>query len=70
MINLQNLLDDVDLPAVGVGVDGLGLGRAIGGEEEEFAVVQTQRRQVDETTPHGAPTRQPMVYGSKLTWNR
>src|SRR5512144_66117 len=46
------------LPAVGVGVEGLRLWGTGRGDEEELASVQAQRRQADEATPHGPPTRQ------------
>ena len=51
-------LVDFDLPAVGVGVEGLGLGCAEGGEDEQLAVVQTWRREVDEAAPDRTPPRQ------------
>ena len=44
--------------AVGVGVDGLVLGCAEGGQDEQFAVVQAQRREVDEAAPDRTPPRQ------------
>ena len=46
------------LPSVGVSVDRLILGCAKGGEDEQFAVIQAQRREVDEATPDGPPSRQ------------
>lgn len=45
-------------PAVGVGVDGLVLGCAEGGQDEPLAVVQAQRGEVDEAAPDGSPSRQ------------
>jgi hypothetical protein len=39
------------LPAVGVGVDGFGLGCAEGGDEQEVAVLQAQGGDVDEAAP-------------------
>ena len=49
-----------DLPSVGVGIDSLVLGCAEGGKDEPLAVVQTQRREVDEATPDRTPSRQHM----------
>ena len=46
------------LPAVGVGVDGLVLGGTEGGQNEQLAVVQAQRREVDEAAPDRTPPRQ------------
>ena len=45
-------------PAVGVGVDGLVLGGTEGGQNEQLAVVQAQRREVDEAAPDRTPPRQ------------
>ena len=46
------------LPAVGVGADGLVLGCAEGGQDEQLAVLQAQRREVDEAAPDRPPPRQ------------
>ena len=57
--------DYFHLPAVGVGVEGFGLGCAGGGDEEELAIVQAQRGQVDEAAPDGTATRQPMALAGR-----
>ncbi len=53
------------LPAVSIGVEGFGLGYAGGGDEEELAIVQAQRGEVDEATPEGTATQQPMVLAGR-----
>lgn len=49
------------LPAIGMGVEGFGLGYARGGDEEELAIVQAQRGEVDEAAPEGTAARQPVA---------
>ena len=47
-----------DLPAVGIGADGLGLGGARTGDEQKLAVVQAQRGEVHEAAPDRAAAGQ------------
>ena len=55
---LQAAEQRFDLPAVGVGVDSRVLGRTRGRDNEEFAVIQAQRGQVDEASPDRATPHQ------------
>ena len=47
-----------DLPAVGIGVDGIGLGGTRTGDEQKLAVIQAQRGDVHEAAPDRAATGQ------------
>ncbi len=47
-------------PAVGVGVDSRALGCAEGSQDDPLAVIQAQRREVDEAAPDREPPRQPV----------
>ena len=53
------------LPAAGMSVEGFGLGYTRGGDEEELAIVQAQRGEVDEAAPVGTATRQPMALAGR-----
>ncbi len=53
------------LPAIGIGVEGFGLGYAGGGDEEELAIVQAQRGEMDKAAPDGTVTRQPMALAGR-----
>ena len=45
-------LVDFDLPAIRIGRDGSGSGGLGTGDEQGFAVLQAQRRKMDEASPH------------------
>lgn len=57
--------DYFDLAAVGVGVDGLGLGCAGAGDEPEVAVVQAPRGEMDEAAPDRPAPRQAAAGGGR-----
>jgi len=59
---LQATEQGLDLPAVGVGFNGLGLGRAGTGDEQELPVVQAERGEVDETPPDRAMAREVLTF--------
>lgn len=52
----------LELPAVGVGVDGFGLRRAKAGDEQEVAVLQAQGGDVDEAAPNRAAAGQAVAF--------
>lgn len=54
--------DYFHLPAVGVGIEGLRLGRPKAGDEQKPAVLQTQRGQVNEAAPNGPPPWQRVAF--------